>query len=532
MDRARLIKIIVFITGILLLAVAVFLVFFNKGTRVINRPQPTDISKIPFDGTGATPISGSTNPDGQTPTGPNATPVIETTETIGKFKKLSTGPVAGYISRQTQKTIIVPIEATSTSDIANLSTEEKAVLTKTIVKTVPTIRYTDARNGFVYDAEIDETEITRTQITDTFIANVAEAVFDGPSKVALRYVNPQTEEIQTYDGSIPEKKPAEKVCRGEITDDLKKGTKGDQVITLQTFLAYLDGAQSKADGSFGPATEASVKRFQAKNTLAETGIMSTEMRAVFNRQCAETQAILDKKALEPVSITGSFMGQTILQMIPLQKTGVFMLSKTQNGSKGITRVAGKTSDVFTSALTEWLPYDIGKGSLVMAVKPSGLVDGFAYFYNTATQTYTKITGGVKGLTVLPNSDGSKVLLGGIIQDKGLRLGLYDNKTKSIQTSQVATLPEKCTFAGTATIYCGVPQQLPAATYPDDWYKGSVGFTDTLTKTNIDTGTTVNLEVPNGIFSFDYTQMSIDQSGRYLLFVDKKTGALWSYDTQL
>ncbi len=530
MDKSRLIKIIVIVLGALLVLIAAYFTFFKPTTRIINRVPPTDISDVPFDGTGATPIDIGQQP-GDTQSAPDTAPVVETTETIGKFKKLSNGPVAGYHARLTQKTVVVPIEATAVEDIKTLSADERTTLTRTITKTVPTIRFADSKNGFIYDAEIDETEVTRTQITSTVIANVAEAIFDGATKVALRYANPQTEEIQTYDGSIPEKKPAELVCIGTLTQDLKKGDKNNEVKILQTFLSYADGTKGKADGSFGPATEASVKRFQTNNTIEATGIVDANTRSVFNTQCASMQEMLDKKAQEPVSLGGSFLGQTILQMIPLQKGGVFMLSETQSGSKGTTRIAGKTKDVFASPLTEWLAYDAGNGLMVFATKPSALVNGFVYFYNTATQTYTKIAGEIKGLTAFPNADGSKVLLGGIIENKGLRLGLYNKTTKTTQTSQVATLPEKCVFQK-EILYCGVPQTLPSAMYPDDWYKNSVGFTDILAKINIDTGNITALESPNGVFSFDYTNLSFDPSGRYLLFVDKKTGALWSYDTQI
>ena len=54
---------------------------------------------------------------------------------------------------------------------------------------------------------------------------------------------------------------------------------------LQEILAYLGPTiypEAKVTGNFGPATQAAVKRFQAKNGLAQTGSLGTETRAKLN----------------------------------------------------------------------------------------------------------------------------------------------------------------------------------------------------------------------------------------------------------
>lgn len=524
MDRSRILRIIIIGTGILILLGLVFFVFFNKGTRIINRPTPSN-TENPFGG-------GQLNPDG-TIADPDTTsvipetPVVQTITTLGKFRQLSAGPIAGYHSRMFTKTVVV---SSPSSEASNPNQQFSTEVT------VPIVRYVSAENGYVYDAEIDETTVTRTQITKTFIANVAEAIFDGKNKVAMRYANPQTEEIQTYDGVIPEKTPAPTICPIPLTKELKRGSIDPEVKSLQSLLNYLDGTNLKIDGSFGSGTEASVVRFQANNNLVETKIVDDPTRATMNQLCITIQAELDKKATEPVSLGGSFLGPNILQMIPIKTGGVFMLTKTATGSKGTTRIQTNGKDaikeVYASPLTEWLPYDIGKNILVLATKPSGVVLGYAYYFDTALQTYTKITGDIKGLTVLPNSDGTTVLIGGILEGKGLRLGVFNKSTQMTNTSLVATLPEKCAFKTLVIAFCGVPVTLPNGTYPDDWYKNVVGFTDTLTRFDTTTGAKADLEAPTDLYSFDYTYLSFDPSNRYLLFVDKKTGVLWSYDTEL
>lgn len=60
---------------------------------------------------------------------------------------------------------------------------------------------------------------------------------------------------------------------------LKKGSKGDEVVTLQKKLkqwGYYDGA---VDGVFGSATQKAVQYFQRKNGLTADGIVGTKTAA-------------------------------------------------------------------------------------------------------------------------------------------------------------------------------------------------------------------------------------------------------------
>ena len=61
----------------------------------------------------------------------------------------------------------------------------------------------------------------------------------------------------------------------EMSTDLKRGSVGDQVRLLQEALmarGYDVGKNTKADGIFGPATEAGVKAFQADHGIPVSGV--------------------------------------------------------------------------------------------------------------------------------------------------------------------------------------------------------------------------------------------------------------------
>ena len=63
------------------------------------------------------------------------------------------------------------------------------------------------------------------------------------------------------------------------TTTLKPGDTGAQVVNLQHVLASLGYSPGKADGNYGPATTAAVKRFQGKAGLTADGIVGRQTLA-------------------------------------------------------------------------------------------------------------------------------------------------------------------------------------------------------------------------------------------------------------
>lgn len=68
---------------------------------------------------------------------------------------------------------------------------------------------------------------------------------------------------------------------------LKKGSRGDEVIKLQTALKELGYYTKTVDGAYGPSTIAAVKAFQAKNGLEADGIAGPETLAKLYGTSAE-----------------------------------------------------------------------------------------------------------------------------------------------------------------------------------------------------------------------------------------------------
>ncbi len=195
------------------------------------------------------------------------------------------------------------------------------------------------------------------------------------------------------------------------------------------------------------------------------------------------------------------------------------------GSVGTFQNGGITS-IFSSIFTEWIPQFPNKNLVTLSSRPSAGIPGHFFFLDTKTKALTKILGGINGLTTKTSRDGKSVLYAET-KNNTINLYVYDVAKKSTKSLSLKTLPEKCAWSAkeTMTAYCAVPQTLPPATYPDQWYQGLVSFSDTVWKINTETGeveevfNTPALDVINPVLSSDDS---------YLLFMNKITGTPWVY----
>lgn len=190
-----------------------------------------------------------------------------------------------------------------------------------------------------------------------------------------------------------------------------------------------------------------------------------------------------------------------------------------------------TSTIFTSAFTEWLPQFPNQNLITLTSKPSALVPGHLFFVEPKTKSVTKILGGLNGLTTLTSHNGKLVLFAetkaGIPE-----LSVYDVSKKVTLPLFLQTLPEKCVwgFKNQTIVYCAVPQTLPNASYPDQWYQGTVSFSDALWEIDANTGHTQKIMTPAnfGAPFIDMINLALSSDDTYLLFMNKISGTPWMY----
>lgn len=203
------------------------------------------------------------------------------------------------------------------------------------------------------------------------------------------------------------------------------------------------------------------------------------------------------------------------------------------GGTGSTATYKDTSisKVFTSAFTEWLPQFPNQKLVALTTRPSANVPGHLFFLNTGTKVVTKILGNINGLTTLVSHDGRLVLYS---ETKAFapELSIYDLAKDEVHSLYLQTLPEKCVWGNKkiSTIYCAVPQILPPASYPDQWYQGLVSFSDEVWEIDAKTLATRRIMTPKtlGAPVLDMINLTLSSDDAYLLFMNKISGTPWVY----
>lgn len=210
---------------------------------------------------------------------------------------------------------------------------------------------------------------------------------------------------------------------------------------------------------------------------------------------------------------------------------IFYLESGKDAAIGTisTLKATGISSVFKSSFTEWIPQFPSQKLVTLTTRPSTDIPGYAFFLDPKTKSVTKVLSDIKGLTTLTSPDGAYILYGEA-SGKEMKLYVYDVTKKTSLLIPAKTLPEKCVWGQTTTIYCAVPNNPKESKYPDSWYQGIVSFDDTISKINALDGGTVSILKPSafGLKNLDMTNLTVSSGDEYLLFINKITGTPWVY----
>lgn len=230
------------------------------------------------------------------------------------------------------------------------------------------------------------------------------------------------------------------------------------------------------------------------------------------------------------SLKGTFLPEDLISLSVDEQTGkIFYLQNFDGSASGSTSDADGSNkkSIFSHPFSEWNTDFISPTKILFTSKPSGLVAGYSYILNTQNNIFEKLIGGIKGLTVLPNNAGDKFLIGEA-GSSSMKISIYDTKTSRSTGTSLNTLPEKCVWNTSGTfVYCGVPLNPNAGTYPDVWYQGQVSFTDSIDKYNTQDGTKETIGFPSE--QIDFINPSLSKDENYLYFINKRDGAVWVVD---
>lgn len=229
-------------------------------------------------------------------------------------------------------------------------------------------------------------------------------------------------------------------------------------------------------------------------------------------------------------LTGNFLPPNITSLGSVSTTDLFYLLSTEAGGVGIvTALDGKQKTVFSSPLREFLVSPLNTTSRVGLTTKSSLgVPGQFFLLNTDTGSLTHIIKDAPGLLTLLSPDGSRLLHTSSVREWGLEVLELDEDTTA--PIFVSGLPEKCAWGtqNPSVLYCAIPDTLPRAELPDEWYQGKLSFQDSLWRINMETGDIDLLFSSSEIFgdTLDAINLTVSKDESYLVLTNKNDGSLW------
>lgn len=228
------------------------------------------------------------------------------------------------------------------------------------------------------------------------------------------------------------------------------------------------------------------------------------------------------------AISGMFLPQTITAVaVSPEEEKIFYLDSTEGKATGIVAdfENKKQNKIFSTTFGEFDASWPSKNIITLLTKPSATAQGFFYSLDSKTGEFKRILGDIKGLTALLSRDSERVIYSQSVAKK-METKIFNLKNKETIGFSLTTLPDKCAWSKTdpAVIYCSVPENLPSADYPDEWYQGLISFSDSIWRNNLSLGETALLKSDTGI---DIINPFLTKDENYFVFTDKNDNTLWS-----
>jgi hypothetical protein len=143
----------------------------------------------------------------------------------------------------------------------------------------------------------------------------------------------------------------------------------------------------------------------------------------------------------------------------------------------------------------------------------------------------KVIGSIRGLSSKMSSDAKNIIYS--IGGNDMETRVLNLSTGTSTEVIFKTLADKCVWSKIRKneVYCAVPTEIPDASYPEDWYKGSVSFVDQIWVLDITNGEVHLLANPLNLSKvlIDAVDLTLDTKENYLYFINKNDLSLWVLD---
>ncbi|TSC59936.1 MAG: hypothetical protein LiPW15_604 [Parcubacteria group bacterium LiPW_15] len=311
--------------------------------------------------------------------------------------------------------------------------------------------------------------------------------------------------------------------------------------------AGLDGKIFKisADGSVSPLSASSLDNFvsaafsyDAQKVVLSFGTSDSRQFSVFD---------IATRSWTPLAVgvvSASWKPRSHVLAYATEKSGLKTVF-----SLDMDVAKAKPSQLFSLRMEDLVLDWAAPGKISISQKPSGLVNGSVFVFDTAKKTFSSPVIDVPGAALLWDSAASRALeFFGSQTARGGDFRIVSASGETINKFQFLTLPEKCLFvpeaAPTSTIststkikavpvpeekniICAVPSNqtdFTQKTLPDEYYKRSFFTADNIYKINLDDGTASLILSATGR-SLDASSPLI--SGDKLFILNRADGKIYS-----
>ncbi len=267
----------------------------------------------------------------------------------------------------------------------------------------------------------------------------------------------------------------------------------------------------------------------ATNDTVTTVIANIIKNSSSNSTTTATGASYDLKGS---LISGNVIGIAVSP----QKDRVVIVMNQNNKAVGyISKFDGTSqTQLFSIPLTQINVDWPETNTIAITTKASASYSGYLYLINAKTGVMKQVLGGIAGLSAKVSRNATKILYSSTGRgNTAIDTAILDLKTGKTTDVIFKTLAEKCVWSAkfVEDVYCAVPSQIPAGTYPDDWYLGNASFNDSiwLLDTKINNANQVANLLTIGNALIDVYNPQLDDTDNYLLFMNKNDLSLWSLD---
>jgi hypothetical protein len=266
---------------------------------------------------------------------------------------------------------------------------------------------------------------------------------------------------------------------------------------------------------FGDGGRTAILRFlrDDKKTIASYSVPIPDQNIDGSRTQKEGKYLPDSIS----ALTISPDGTTIARLTDEIGTAVLSTTNTMNAGR---------KELLRTPFHEWIPSWSGK-DIYLQTKASGSTEGFFYQVDQSKKRLVRILGNIPGLTASISPNGTYVLYSQSTSN-GFTTKILTVKTGVTRSVGNSILPEKCAWLKNEDLICAGGGSTPNGTYPDDWYMGTIHFSDQLLRVYTAVNTFDVLYTPSDDYSFDMTNLQVDEASGVLYFIDKPTGLLWQF----